>query len=85
MSATTMLATAAGELISWLLLAVLIFAALALLCCALAGYIDAWRDSADDPSDMLSTKEEPLFVSDWFFYLNALLCLIALLGLILCL
>jgi hypothetical protein len=86
MSMTTLMVTVPIELISWFLLGVLIFAAIALLCCALAGYIDAWRDSAaDDPHNTRAPPEESLFASDWFFYLNALLCFVSMLGLIFCL
>jgi hypothetical protein len=82
MSVITMLATATGESIFWLLLGVLFFAAIALFCCALSGYIDAWRDSADDPPEAPRAPDKSLFVSDWFFYLNVLLCLVSMLGLI---
>jgi hypothetical protein len=71
---------------SWVLLSVLVFASFALLCCALAGYLDAWRDAAaDDPTDHPPMPEDSFFIADWFFYLNAFLCFVSLLGLIFCL
>ncbi|WP_157056305.1 hypothetical protein [Candidatus Burkholderia verschuerenii] len=48
--------------------------------CAVAGYIDVWRAYSDDS---LITQEQSMFVSDWFFYLNALVCFVSMLVLIL--
>jgi hypothetical protein len=67
-----------------MLLAVLVFASIALLCCVLAGYVDAWRDHDDDTAGRdRPFDSEPLFTSSWFFYLNVFLCFVSMLGLIL--
>jgi hypothetical protein len=66
-----------------MLLAVLLFASIALLCCVLAGYVDAWREHDDTAVRDRPFGDEPLFISNWFFYLNVFLCFVSMLGLIL--
>jgi hypothetical protein len=69
-----------SEVISFVLLIVFAIAGTALLLCAVAGYVDVWRAYQDDS---FTTREQSMFVSNWFFYLNALVCFSAMLGLIL--
>jgi hypothetical protein len=63
----------------YLLLWVFGIAAFALLCCALAGYVEAWRVAGEHEH---MPKSVSWLASDWFLYMNALVCFAAMLGII---
>jgi hypothetical protein len=71
---------AIGHMASYVLLGVGGLASIVLLFCALLNYLGAWRLGGQEYE---AAQGNWLFVSNWFFYLNAFVCLISMLGLIL--
>jgi hypothetical protein len=60
------------------LLCIWMIASITLLCCALAGYLEVWS-----LSDQQAGPTASLFVTNWFFYLNASVSIMTLFGLLL--
>jgi hypothetical protein len=67
------------DMTCYALLGVFAFSAMVMTCCSVAGYINVWRGYSGHPD--FSTRS--MLLADWFFYLNASLCLMSMLGLIL--
>jgi hypothetical protein len=63
-----------------MLLFVFMLTSLAMFCCAVAEYIDVWRSDRDGAHGR-SSADASLLRSDWFFYFNALLSFVSMLGL----
>jgi hypothetical protein len=67
------------EMTSFVLLTVFTMACGTLLFFSVARYVGVWRAYCDHP---LVTREQSMFTSDGFFYLNALVCFSSMLCLI---